>query len=305
MQNKVGREVPEFIEHYGKVTPFAGAYAVTKDGVKTGARMKSLPREEKKLVKDIKEAIVKSGLKDGMTVSFHHHMRNGDRVVNLVMQAIADMGIKDIRIAISGIFECHSPLVELIEQEVITQVVTNAFNPGPVAKAITAGRLKKPAILMTHGGRPRAILAGDLKIDVAFISSPSCDEMGNINGTEGKSACGYLSYAYADAEYANTVVAITDNLVPYPNCPIEITQEFVDMVVVVDSIGDPGGIVSGSTKVKTDPVSQQISTNATKLVDAVGHIKEGMSFQTGAAGASLAVAAQVRDIMRERGIVGS
>jgi citrate lyase subunit alpha/citrate CoA-transferase len=36
-----------------------------------------------------------------------------------------------------------------------------------------------------------------------------------------------------------------------------------------------------------------------------GYIKEGMSFQTGASGASLAVAAQVRDIMKERGITGS
>jgi len=305
MLNKAGREIPEFIEHYGKVTPFAGAYAVAKDGRKTGARMKSIPREEKKVVNSLKEAIEKAGLKDGMTVSFHHHMRNGDKVVNLVMQTIADMGLKDMRLAASGIFECHEPLVELIDKEVITQVITNSFNPGPVAKAITAGRLKKPAILMTHGGRPRAIEAGDLKIDIAFISSPSCDEQGNINGTSGKAACGYLSYAYADAQYANTVIAVTDTLVPYPNCPIEIPQEYVDMVVVVDSIGDPGGIVSGSTKVKTDPISQQISGNATKLVDAVGNIKEGMSFQTGAAGASLAVAAQVRDIMKERGIVGS
>jgi len=305
MLNKVGRKLPDVIEHYGKVTPFAGAFATPKDGTKTGARLKSVMRGDKKLVTNIREAIEKSGLCDGMTVSFHHHMRNGDKVVNLVMKTISEMGIKDICLAASGIFECHEPLVEMMENGVVTQVVTNTFNPGPVAKAITAGKLQKPAILMTHGGRPRAIEAGDLKIDVAFISAPSCDEEGNINGTKGKSACGYLSYAYADAQYANTVVAVTDTLVPYPNCPIEISQDFVDMVVVVDNIGDPGGIVSGSTRVKTDPVSVQIASNAAKLVDAAGHIKEGMSFQTGAAGASLAVAAQVRDLMKERNITGS
>ena len=305
MRNKVGREIPGFIEHYGNVTPYAGAFAITKDGHKTPARMKSMKRGENKLMPSIREAIVKSGLRDGMTVSFHHHMRNGDKVVNLVMKEVAALGIKDIRLAASGIFECHEPLVALIESGVITQVVTNTFNPGPVAKAITAGKLKKPAIMMTHGGRPRAIEAGDLKIDVAFISSPSCDATGNINGTSGKSACGYVSYAYADAQYANVVVAVTDNLVPYPNCPIEITQDFVDMVVEVDSIGDPGGIVSKTLKVKTDPVSQQISSNAAKLADAAGYIKEGMSFQTGASGASLAVAALVRDMMKERGITGS
>ena len=305
MVNQVGRELPAYIEHYGKVAPFAGAWALSKDGRKTGARLKSVVRGEHKLVGGIREAIERSGLRDGMTVSFHHHMRNGDKVVNLVMEAIAELGIKDIRLAASGLFDCHAPLVPLIESGVITQVVTNTFNPGAVSKAITAGKLQKPAILMTHGGRPRAIEAGDLKIDVTFIAAPSCDAQGNMNGTRGKSACGYLSYSYLDAQYADVVVAVTDNLVPYPNCPVEITSEFVDMVVAIDSIGDPGGIVSKTTQIKTDPVSARISSNAAELVDAAGHIKEGMSFQTGASGASLAVAALVRDKMKERGITGS
>ena len=305
MVNKVGRALPESIEHYGKVVPFEGAFAVSKDGVKTGGRLKSSKPQDKKVVPGIRQAIEKAGLKSGMTISFHHHLRNGDKVVNMVMSEIAAMGIKDIRLAASGLFECHSPLVELIESGVITQVITNTFNPGPVAKAITAGKLQKPAILMTHGGRPRAILSGNLKIDVAFIAAPTCDELGNMNGVQGPSACGYLSYAYADAEYAGTVIAVTDNLVTYPACPIEITQDNVDMVVVVDSIGNPEGIVSRTTQVKSDPVSLQIAGSAAKLMDAAGYIKQDMSFQTGASGASLAVAAQVRDIMKERGIQGS
>ena len=31
-----------------------------------------------KLVNSIREAVQLAGLKDGMTVSFHHHLRNGD-----------------------------------------------------------------------------------------------------------------------------------------------------------------------------------------------------------------------------------
>ena len=31
-----------------------------------------------KVVSSIREAISLAGLKDGMTVSFHHHLRNGD-----------------------------------------------------------------------------------------------------------------------------------------------------------------------------------------------------------------------------------
>ena len=42
-----------------------------------------------KLVKDIDDAIRASGLKNGMTISFHHHLRNGDFVLNMVMDRIA------------------------------------------------------------------------------------------------------------------------------------------------------------------------------------------------------------------------
>ena len=38
-----------------------------------------------KVVNSLKEAIKLSGLKDGMRVSFHHHLRNGDHVINMVM----------------------------------------------------------------------------------------------------------------------------------------------------------------------------------------------------------------------------
>ena len=34
-----------------------------------------------------------------------------------------------------------------------------------------------------------------------------------------------------DVKHADRVVAITDNLVPYPACPIDITQDDVDYVV--------------------------------------------------------------------------
>lgn len=305
MINAVGRTLPEFIEHYGKVTPFAGAYASDGERVKAAVKVKPYRHGESKLLGSIKEAIERAGLKDGMTVSFHHHLRNGDKVVNMVMLAIAEMGLKDIHLAASGIFPCHEPLVALMEQGVITQVTTNTFNPGPVAKAITAGILKKPAVMMTHGGRPRAIESGELHIDVAFIAAPSCDDFGNINAVNGPSACGCVSYSYPDAQYADTVVAVTDHLVPYPNCPIEISQDHVDFVVEVESIGDPNGIISGSTQITTDPVRLKIAEDTANLVDAVGHIKQEMSFQTGASGTSLAVAARVREMMLERGIKGS
>lgn len=305
MINKVGIELPEYIEGYGEVKPYGGVFENLYQRTNVGGRAKPVKPGESKILKDISEAIDKVGLKDGMTVSFHHHMRNGDKVVNLVMDAIAAKGIKDLCVAASGLFAVHEPLVKLLEDGVITQIVTSTFNTGPVPKAITAGKLRKPCVMMTHGGRPRAIMSGELHIDVAFISAPTCDEMGNLNGTEGKSPCGYLSYAYADAEYADHVVAVTDNLVPYPACPIEITQDKVDYIVKVKSIGDPSGIVSGTTKITTDPVRLKIALDTAELMEQARMIRDGMSFQTGASSTALAVAADVRERMLEKKIVGS
>lgn len=305
MVNKVGVRLPEHIEGYGGVRPYAGVFESVYERPNAGGRAKPVKPGQSKILRDVSEAIDKVGLKDGMTVSFHHHMRNGDKVVNLVMEAIAAKGIKDIRLAASGLFAVHEPLVKLMEDGVITQIVTSTFNSGPVPQAITAGKLKKPCIMMTHGGRPRAIMSGELHIDVAFISAPTCDEMGNLNGTEGKAPCGYLSYAYTDAEYADHVVAVTDNLVPYPASPIEITQDKVDYIVQVESIGDPGGIVSGTTKITTDPVRLKIASDTAELMEQAGMIRDGMSFQTGASSTALAVAADVRERMRKKNIVGS
>lgn len=298
-------QIPNYIEHYGRVKPFSGVFAHMGERRRVSAKVRPRHPEETKLLPSLREAIEKSGLRDGMTVSFHHHLRNGDRVTNLVMQTIADMGYRDIHLAASGLFPCHEPLIPLMELGVITQVSVNTFNPGPVATAISQGVLQKPAILRSHGGRPRAIESGDMHIDVAFIAAPTCDEMGNLNGTHGPSACGYLAYAYADAEFADTVIAVTDNLVPYPACPIEIGQHLVDYVVAVDSIGDPNGIISGTTKITTDPINLRIARSAAKLIDQAGYIRDGMTFQTGAGGTSLAVAAQVRELMKEKGVVGA
>ena len=49
----------------------------------------------------LEEAIRRSGLKDGMTISFHHHFRGGDKVVNLVVAKLAEMGFKTYRMSIS------------------------------------------------------------------------------------------------------------------------------------------------------------------------------------------------------------
>lgn len=304
MKNSLGREIPEVIEGYGTVKPFQGVFQDVGQTMRKAVKLTPVTPKDQKVLENLEVALHKLNLKDGMTISFHHHLRNGDHVLNMVMEAIAKRGIKDLTVAASSLFPIHAPLVEHMKKGVVTGLVTN-YMSGPVAEAVSRGELKKPAIMQTHGGRPRAIESGDMHIDVAFIAAPTADTYGNINGVDGPSACGTLGYAVSDAEYADKTLAITDHLVPYPAFPIEISQIFVDYVVEVESIGDPKGIVSGTTKITKDPVGLKIAKMAAEVMKASGLVKEGMSFQTGAGGTALAVAAELRNIMKRDGVVGS
>jgi len=100
-------------------------------------------------------------------------------------------------------------------------------------------------------------------------------------------------------------VVITDNLVPYPLMDFSISEDFVDYVVTVDAIGNPKGIVSGTTKITRDPVGLVMAQHAAKVIEASGLLKDGFSFQTGAGGASLAAAKFLQDIMLKKEIQGS
>lgn len=257
-----------------------------------------------KQVNSIREAISLSGLKDGMTVSFHHHLRNGDYVLNMVMEQIASMGIKNLTVNASSLFDVHAPLIEHIKNKVVTNVSADYIAAG-LGRAFSEGVMENPVQFRTHGGRPGDICLGRTPIDVAFIAAPASDPMGNCSGKYGKSACGSLGYAYADAMYAKKVVVITDNLVPYPLQDWSISEDYVDYVVTVDAIGDPKGIVSGTTKITRDPVGLVMASHAARVIEASGLLKDGFSFQTGAGGASLAAAKFLKDIMIEKQIKGS
>ena len=257
-----------------------------------------------KLVKSIREAVISSGLKDGMTISFHHHLRSGDYVLNLVMDEIAALGIRDLKIDATSIHDGHWPLEKHIKNGTVTAIETPYIGPR-VGKCVSEGDLKTPVTFVSHGGRPSRISRGLEHIDVAFIGAPTADCMGNCTGKRGKSACGSLGYSFVDAEYADYTVIITDNLEPYPLFDRSISEEYVDAVVCVDSIGDPAGIVSGTTRMPRDPMALLIAKYTAEAIHASGLLKDGMSFQTGAGGAPLAAAGFLRDIMIQEKIRGS
>ena len=257
-----------------------------------------------KVVGSIREAVALAGLKDGMTVSFHHHLRNGDYVLNLVMEAVAQLGIRDLTVNASSLFDIHLPLLDHIQSHVVTGIQTD-YMSAALGREISRGILEKPVEFRTHGGRPSDIAQGRTPIDVAFIAAPAADPMGNCSGKYGKSACGSLGYAYPDAMYAKKVVVITDNLVDYPLLDWSIPESYVDYVVCVEEIGNPKGIVSGTTQITRDPVGLVMAQHAAKVIEYSGLLKEGFSFQTGAGGASLAAAKFLKDIMLREQIQGS
>ena len=256
---------------------------------------------ESKMVGSIAEVLKKCGIKDGMTLSFHHHFREGDYVVNMVMEEVHKMGIKDITICASSLGKAHNPIVPMIEDGTITGIQSSGVR-GKIGEAISTGKLKGYAIMRSHGGRVRAIEEGDVHIDIAFIGAPTCDEYGNMRAVGGKSDCGVLSYAVADAMYADKVVAITDTLVPYPNLPASISQIYVDYVVKVDEIGNPAKIATGAAKPTTDVRKIMMANYCTQFVINTPYFKNGFTYQTGVGGASIASTISLGEIMRERGI---
>ena len=134
-----------------------------------------------KVVSSIQEAIKLAGLKDGMTISFHHHLRNGDYVLNMVMEAIAGLGIQDLNVNASSVFDVHEPLIDHIKNHVITGLEADYIG-GVVGRAISHGVLEKPAVFRSHGGRPSDIEQGRSPIDIAFVAAPTADTMGNCSG---------------------------------------------------------------------------------------------------------------------------
>jgi len=300
--NQAGREIPD--EHLvDGIEVFQGQYYREEyEYKKAGPKVKaSIKPKESKLVENLREAILKSELKDGMTVSFHHHFRDGDYVVNMVMDEIHDLGIRDITVCASSLGTAHAPIVRYIEDGTITGISSSGVR-GEIGEAISEGKLKNPAYIRCHGGRVRAIETGDIHIDVAFIGAPSSDEYGNARGKGGKSDCGVLSYAMVDAEYADKVVVITDTLAPFPNFPPSIGQQDVDYVVVVPEIGDSKKIANELLRFTTNPRDLMIAEYATKALVNTPYFKDGFSFQTGAGGPSLAVTRFLKPYMIERDI---
>ena len=302
IKNAIGRMVPDEINGEKQI-PFMGVNKYKPEGYTAGTKIRSCfeyPFDGNKVVASIKEALVKAGIKDGMTISTHHHLRNGDVVTNLVFDAIKELGIKNIRWFPSASFPCHEHLIPYLEDGTIHHI-EGSMN-GPLGRFTSKGKMNGIGVLRSHGGRYAAMQNGEVKVDIAVISAPTADPFGNSNGVDGKSACGLIGFALGDSEYADKVIVVTDNLVPFPCVPWQIQGNNVDFVVQVESLGDSAKIVSGTTEITKSPDRLLIAEYVAQFLDDSGIMKDGFSFQAGAGGTNLAFVIYLKERMKAKGV---
>jgi len=302
VKNAAGRLVPTEVN--GKsVIPYKGVNKYKPTGNKYGAPIKSCadyPSDGNKVVKNLREALKKAGLKNGMTISTHHHLRNGDVLTNILFDTIKSMGVKNIRWYPSASFPVHEHLIQYLNDGTIHHI-EGSMN-GPLGRYTTEGKMKGVGVLRSHGGRYQSIQDGEVHVDIAVIAAPTADPFGNATGDRGKSACGLLGFALADSEYADNVIVVTDNLIPFPCSPWQIQGNNVDYVVELESLGDPSKIVSGTTEVTKSPDRLLIAEYVAQFLEISGILKDGFSFQAGAGGTNLAFALFLKEKMIEKNI---
>ncbi len=299
VRNAAGRLVPTVVN--GKPQhPFAGIDKEEPRGCKQGAPIRSAkdyPASGDKRVPDLETALRQCGLRDGMVISSHHHLRDGDRVALEVLETAARMGARDLMWFPSASFPAHAPVIDLMEAGAVHHI-EGSMN-GPLGDYCSHGKMRGLGVLRSHGGRWQAIQDGEVKIDIAVIAAPTADPFGNANGAHGKSACGSLGFALADSMYADKVIVVTDNLVPFPCTPWQIQGNNVDCVVEVPSIGDPAKIVSGTTQITRSPDRLRIAEFVARVVRDAGLLRDGFSFQAGAGGIALAFVQYLKEMMKQ------
>lgn len=302
VKNAVGRDVPITVNDLPAV-PYMGVGKHRPTGRKYSTVISSCadyPQDGNKLVPSLKEALVRSGLRDGVTISTHHHFRDGDLIANQIFEIAAELGVKDLVWAPSASFPCHNPIIQHLQSGVVHHI-EGSMN-GALGRYCSEGKMAGLGVLRSHGGRYQAIQDGELHIDIAVIAAPAADAFGNANGLYGETACGSLGFALPDSEYADKVIVVTDNLRPFPCVPWQIQGNYVDFTVVVDKVGIPEKIISGTTQITRSPDRLLLAEMTAKFCEEAGLIREGFSFQAGAGGTSLAIGIYFAEILKKNGL---
>ena len=120
---EVNAKSSEILEKYHKEGFQGSRYRDGKYYRKAAPRVRGyVDPGRSKMADSIQDAIRKCGGRDGMVFGFHHHFRDGDYIVNMVVQAAVDMGLRDITIAASSLGSAHDPIAQYIEDGIVTGI---------------------------------------------------------------------------------------------------------------------------------------------------------------------------------------
>jgi citrate lyase subunit alpha / citrate CoA-transferase len=258
-----------------------------------------------RFISDFNKLLSKIDPQNGMRISFHHHLRMGDQVVELVLDALQKYGLKDLVLCVSSVMgPACSAVLRAVRSGLVCSIETTGLK-SPLSEAVLNGEVPEPVVFRSHGGRARAIRTGEIPIAIAFIAASAVDREGNLNGTDGPNRFGSLGYAQVDAEYAQTVVAVSDYQSDTKLEHIAIPANLVDYVVKIDSIGDSGSLTGGSLRGTSSPIHSVIAKQTMEVLLAAGAVQNGWAYQAGSGAVSLLVTQMVSRYMREQGVRGS
>ena len=133
MKNGVGREIPNHFNPFVNSSDYKNHQRKLIEKKKQPSRCLFFDGYE--------DVFNHFNIPDGQTLSFHHHLRNGDQVIQDVCAMIKKSKLKNMHVAPSSIFPSYTNMVDLILSEQITDIDTNYIN-GPVAKVVSEGHLK-------------------------------------------------------------------------------------------------------------------------------------------------------------------
>ena len=77
------------------------------EGRRHAARIRPGNRDRTKVVPSIRDALERFGARDGWTLGFHHHLRNGEGVILPTLDTARDMGLRYLRLAQVALFPAH------------------------------------------------------------------------------------------------------------------------------------------------------------------------------------------------------
>src|SRR5690554_335374 len=141
MKNIFNRFVP------AGFTPYRGS--IDRNNLRPRLKRRPAVNMGDKLIDSVSDIFDRLKISDGMTLSFHHHLRAGDRVMNIIMREIKRRNLKNLTLAPSSLFPNHELLSELIIAGCVSKIYTDYLN-GPFASVIGAGKMNDLLIMDTH-----------------------------------------------------------------------------------------------------------------------------------------------------------